>query len=161
MDTAIAHTLHEIFQQAGVVLGHGHVIEEEQRLSPATQGVVDTHRHQVDADRLVVAHGARHLELCAHPVGARDQDWVLVVSGEEAIGEVEAKQAGEPVGQGYDAGTEGPAQESRQPGHRLAINVQVDARIFIGDFRHKCSIIFATKAAKGLEEGLGPKTRYS
>ena len=43
---------------AGIVLRHGHVIEEEQRLGPAAQGVVDAHRHQVDAHR-VVWHASR------------------------------------------------------------------------------------------------------
>ena len=53
LDAAGGDALDELLQQRGVVLGHGHVVEEEQRLGPATQRVVDAHRHQVDAHRVV------------------------------------------------------------------------------------------------------------
>ena len=48
----------DLLQQRRIVLRHGDVVEEEQRLGPAAQGVVDAHRHQVDAHRVVPA-GAR------------------------------------------------------------------------------------------------------
>ena len=50
------------------------VVEEEQRLGALHDEVVDAHRDEVDADRLVPAGGDRDLELGADPVGGRDQD---------------------------------------------------------------------------------------
>ena len=78
----------------GIVVRHGHVVEEEQRLGPAAQGVVDAHRHQVDAHRVVHARQRGHLELGAHAVGAGDQHRVLVAAGEQRAGEIELKQPG-------------------------------------------------------------------
>ena len=49
------------------------VIEEEQRLGALDQNVVDAHRHQVDADRVVLAEREGQLELGADAVGAGDQ----------------------------------------------------------------------------------------
>ena len=37
LDAAVAITLDELLQQVGIVLGHGHVVEEEERLGPAAQ----------------------------------------------------------------------------------------------------------------------------
>ena len=97
LNAAVAHALHQVLQQSGVVLGHGHVVEEEQRFGPAAQGVVDAHGHQVDAHRLVITHRAGHLELGAHPVGTGDQYRVFILAGEEAVGEVEAEEAREAI----------------------------------------------------------------
>ena len=54
-DAAGRDALDDLLQQRRIVVRHGHVVEEEQRLGPAAQGVVDAHRHQVDAHRVV--HG--------------------------------------------------------------------------------------------------------
>ena len=48
---------------------HGQVVEEEQRLGPGADQVVDAHGHQVDADRVVAAGGPGHQQLGAHAVG--------------------------------------------------------------------------------------------
>ncbi len=54
----------------GFVVSHGHVVEELQRLGALRQHVVDAHGHGVDADRVVLVHLERQLELRAHAVGA-------------------------------------------------------------------------------------------
>ena len=56
-----------------VELAGGEVVEEEQRLGALHHDVVDAHRHQVDADRVVDARLDRDLELGADAVGAGDQ----------------------------------------------------------------------------------------
>ena len=94
------------------------------------------------------------LSLVPTPSEQETKHRILVVAGEEPIGEIEAKQAGESTIEREDSGTEGPAQQFRQPGHRLAIYVQIDAGIFIGDFRHSVYISstprrISTESAKG------------
>ncbi len=51
----------------------GEVIEEEQRLGTLYQDVIDAHRHQVLADRVVAVPLEGQLELGADAVGARHQ----------------------------------------------------------------------------------------
>ena len=138
LDAAVGDAVDDLFEHGRIVLGHGHVIEEEQRLGPAAQGVVDAHRHQVDADRIVPADRHGHLELRAHAVGAGDQHRVFVVPGEKLVGEIELEEAGEPVFQGDYAGGIGPRQQPRQPGHRLTVDFQIDAGILVGRFCHGC-----------------------
>ena len=158
LDAAVRDALDDLLQQGRIVLGHGHVVEEEQRLGPAAQGVVDAHGHQVDADRVVHARRHGHLELRAHAVGAGDQHGVLVVPGEELVGEIELEEAGEPAFQGDHAGRIGPRQQPRQPGHRLAVDLQIDAGILVGRFGHdrccrlpRIGVIVAVPAAIGRE----------
>ena len=49
------------------------VIEEEQRLRALDEDVVDAHRDEVDADRVVAAEPLRELELRADAIGSGDQ----------------------------------------------------------------------------------------
>ncbi len=49
------------------------VVEKEQRLGTLDQDVVDAHRDQVDADRVVLVHRECELELGADAVGPGDQ----------------------------------------------------------------------------------------
>ena len=49
------------------------VVEEEQRLGALHEDVVDAHRDEVDADRVVAVERERELELGAHAVGAGDE----------------------------------------------------------------------------------------
>ena len=56
----------------------GEVVEEEERLGPLHQNVVDAHGHQVDADGVVHTQREGQLELGAHPVGPRHQHRLAV-----------------------------------------------------------------------------------
>ena len=49
------------------------IVEEEQRLGALHENVVDAHRDEVDADRVVAIQCERELELGADAVGARDE----------------------------------------------------------------------------------------
>ena len=76
------------------------------------------------------------LELRADAVGARDQHRVLVLPREQPAGKVELKQPGEAALVRQHARRMGPPQQPRQPGHRLLVDVQVDAGVFVGCFGH-------------------------
>ena len=60
----------DVFEKFGIVVGEGDVIEEEQRLGPGAEAVVDAHRHEVDADGVVDAGHDGDFELRADAVGA-------------------------------------------------------------------------------------------
>ena len=53
------------------------VIEEEHRDRAACGDVVDTHRHEVDTDRLHTTHAPCQLDLCTDPVRARHKHGVF------------------------------------------------------------------------------------
>ena len=61
---------------SGVELAGGEIVEEEQRLGALHDEVVDAHRDEVDADRVVDAGLDGDLELGADAVVGRDQDRV-------------------------------------------------------------------------------------
>ena len=155
------------FEHGRIVLGHGHVVEEEQRLGPAAEGVVDAHRHQIDADGVVPADRDGHLELRADAVGAGDQHRVFVVPGEELVGEIELEEAGEPIFEGDYAGRIGPRQQPRQPGHGLSVDFEIDAGILVCRFGHICCwflaenwLIVAARTANGRDVSLGACRRF-
>ena len=116
----LADALDDLLEQRRVVLGHGHVVEEEQRLGAAADGVVDAHRHQVDADRVVPPGQLGHLQLACPRRRCRRPDRVLIVAGEQPAGEIELEQAGEStVRPALPAGVRVRCISARQPRHRL------------------------------------------
>ena len=79
----------------------GVIIQEEQRLGALDHDVVDAHRHQVDAHRVVQAGLDGDLELGAHAIGAGHQDGIAKARGLEVEQAAEAAQAADyaaPVG---------------------------------------------------------------
>ena len=54
-------------------LSGGEIIQEEQRLGPLHHQVIDTHRHQINADRVMNARFNRNPQLGAHAIGGRHQ----------------------------------------------------------------------------------------
>ena len=63
-------------------MGHGHVVQEEQRFGTAAQGIVDAHGHQVDSHRLVPPRGGRDLQFRSHAVSAGDEDGIVIFARE-------------------------------------------------------------------------------
>jgi len=51
----------------------GDIVEEEKRVRPLHQDIVDAMVHDVIAQRAIAAHGHGHLDLGAHPIGGSDQ----------------------------------------------------------------------------------------
>ncbi len=112
------YPLDDLLQSGRVVVRHGHVVEEEQRLGAAAERVVDAHRHQVDADRVVHAGQLSHLQLRAHAVGAGNQHRLLILAGEQGVGKIELEQPGESAVVGNHPRAVGAMQQLGQPGHR-------------------------------------------
>ena len=109
-----------------VELAAGVVVEEEQRLGALGEYVVDAHRHEIDAYRVVAPDLQRELQLGAHPVGARDQHRLAVIARD-------LEQRPETP----DAGEHAFAQ--RFPGERLDVfdefvpGVEVHAGVAVGE----------------------------
>ena len=74
-------------------LAGGEIIEEKQRLGALDHDVVDAHRDEVDAHRVVQAGVDGHLELGADAVGAGHQDGVAETRGLEVEQAAEAAEA--------------------------------------------------------------------
>ena len=117
-----------------VVLGHGEVVEEQQRLAAGAEAIVDRHGDEVDADGVVLAHQRGDLELAADAVGAGDQHGVAVVAGEEAGVVVEAEEAGEAAEAVEDARRVRAAEEGRHAGQALLVDVEIQAGGTVGQF---------------------------
>ena len=75
---------------SGVELAGGEIVEEEQRLGALHDEVVDAHRDEVDADRVVDAGLDRDLHLGADAVVGGDQDRVREAGGLEVEQAAEA-----------------------------------------------------------------------
>jgi hypothetical protein len=104
------------------------VVEEEQRLCPAHHQVVHAHGHEIDANRVVLAHEKGQLQLGAHAVGAGHQQRVLVVLGQRA-------QASEAAEISQDLGPHGALHVSLDAFNQRVARVDVDAGIAVGEFR--------------------------
>ena len=61
-----------------IELARGKVIEKKQRLCAVGKNVVNAHGHQINADSVVARSIDGELELGAHTVGPRHQDWAAV-----------------------------------------------------------------------------------
>ena len=61
---------------ARIQLAGCEVVQKEQRFSALHHQIVDAHRHQIDADRVVDAGLDRNLQLRPDPIGAGHQDRV-------------------------------------------------------------------------------------
>ena len=79
LTAALGHAADDGFDLLRLVVAHGHVIEEHQRFRALRQHVVHAHGHGINADRVVLVHLERQLELGAHAVGAAHQHRLLHV----------------------------------------------------------------------------------
>ena len=67
------HALDHVRGDVDVELAACEVVEKEQRLGALDEDVVDAHRDQVDADRVVAVEREREFQLGADAIGAGDQ----------------------------------------------------------------------------------------
>jgi hypothetical protein len=58
------------------------VVLQEQGLGAAHHQVVDDHRDQIDADRVVLVHGLGHRQLGAHAVGRGCEQWFAIAAAQ-------------------------------------------------------------------------------
>ena len=127
----------------------GEIVEKKQRLGALHQDVVDAHRHQIDAYRVMAPERKGHPQLGADPVGARHQHRLAVAFGHL---EERAKAA--------DAGEHTLAKRAAR--HRLdaldqgIAGIDVDTGILVGKGRGG-----VCRSAVGLiaHAGCGPSVR--
>ena len=104
----VAAGLRDAFQHRlgdpGFEFARREIIEKKQRLSALNDEIVDAHRDEVDADRVVPAGGLRDLELGADAVGGRDQDRIGETRRLEVEQRAEAAEARRRAGAGGGAG---------------------------------------------------------
>src|SRR5271166_1407770 len=101
------------------------IVQEEQRLGALHHQIVDAHRHQIDANRIVQSGLDGQLQLGAHPVGGGNQDRV----GEARRLRVEqGTEAAQPTQHAGAAG--GPCQRLDRLHQRLA-RIDIDARLAV------------------------------
>ena len=136
LHAAVADPFDEIARQGRVVLRHGEVVEEHQRLAARAKAIVDRHGDEVDADRVVLAGQRRDLELAADAVGAGNQDRMAIISSEQAGIVIEAEKAGEAAdypfppqngGGRQDARRVRPLEQGRHARQGLLVQVEVEA----------------------------------
>ena len=105
----------------GAELAGGEIVEEEQRLGALDDDVVDAHRDEIDADRVVDAGLDGDLHLGADAVIGGDEDRVL------ETGRLEIEQAAEAADLRVGAGPPGGAHEGLDRVHHGVAGVDVDA----------------------------------
>ncbi len=110
-----------------VELPGGEIIEEEQRLGPLRQQVVDAHGDEVDADRAVPPRLDGDLELGAHAIVGRDQDRVL------EAGPLQVEQRAEAAEIGIRAGPPRCLGERLDGLHQRVAGIDIDAALAVGD----------------------------
>ena len=74
---ALRNAADDLLHMLCAQLADGDVIEEEERLGTAGQHVVDAHRDEVDAHRVVLVCHLGEAQLRAHAVGAAHEDRVV------------------------------------------------------------------------------------
>jgi hypothetical protein len=113
-----------------IQLSAGEIVQEEQRLGALHEHVVDAHRHQVDADGVVLVELEGELQLGADAVGARDQHRLPVFLRDAAQG-AEAADAG------HHLAAHGALGERLDRLDERIARVDVDAGVAVGEpFRH-------------------------
>jgi hypothetical protein len=114
------------------LLGDGHVelparevVQEKQRPRTGRDHVVDAHRHQIDADRVVLAHRAGQFDLRSDSVGSAHQQGVFDVFRQPA-------QPGKTAHVRDHLGDPCALRQRLDPLHQLVARVDVDARVAVG-----------------------------
>ena len=113
----------------GLELAAGEIVEEEQRLGALHDEVVDAHRDEIDADRVVASGLDGELDLGADAVGGGDQHRV----GE--AGALEVEQPAEAADLGVGAGPRGRAHQRLDQLDHAVAGIDVDAGVRVGEAR--------------------------
>ena len=105
------------------------VVEEEERLGPLADKIVDAHRDEVDADGVDDAGVDRDAKLGADTVGRGDEDRIAVARG------LEVEERAEPAEPAHDARPQGAPRGGLDPLDQRVAGVDIDARVGIGEAR--------------------------
>ena len=117
----------DLARHLGIEPSRREIVEEEQRFGAGDDDVVDTHRHQIDADRVVAADRHGDHELGADTIGAGDQQRVAVAR----LGEVE--KPAESTERGIGTGARGRPCQRLDRLDQTGASGDVDARLFVCD----------------------------
>ncbi len=132
------------------------VVEEEQRLRALDQDVVDAHRDEIDADRVVAAERERELQLGADAVGARHQHGLAI-----ALRQLDQRAESADAGQHLRA--QRPLRERLDPLDERVAGVDVDAGIrgtTAGTAeRGRADVIGGRRGARNLASDVGRAAR--
>ncbi len=104
-----------------LVSADGDVVEEEERLCPAADDVVDAHGHAVDAHGVVSVHELGDALLGAHAVGAGDEDRL------PHPGKVGREETAKAADTGHDAGDKRALHMFFHEPYALVARLDVDA----------------------------------
>ena len=129
LTAALCDARYHLRDLCGLVFADCDIVEEEQRLCTAAGDVVDAHGNAVDADRVMLVHQERQLELGAHAVRAGDQNGVG-----HAL-ELRAEQTAEAAERTHNALDVGALD------HRLH---QLDCLVTCGDVYTGCLVALRT-----------------
>jgi len=83
LSTSFGDASDQLFESTGIKFANGDVVEQEERFGADAREVVNQHRHQVDAHRVVAPNLTRDLKLGAHAVGGGDEHRLFVLRGVE------------------------------------------------------------------------------
>ena len=109
-----------------VELSGGEIVEEEQRLGALNDDVIDAHRHQVDAHRVVAPGIDGEPQLGADPVGSRHQHRFSVAVERHLDQRAEAADAAQHLA------PHGAAHAGLDPLDQFLARIDVDAGVAIG-----------------------------
>jgi hypothetical protein len=127
---AVRDAFDDLGRHVDVELLADEIIEEEQRLGALHEHVVDTHRDEVDADRVVASKAQRQVQLRADPVGAGDEHRLA-----EALADLD--QCAEAADAGQHLRAQRPLRERLDPFDERIAGVDVDAGLAIGKGRRR------------------------
>src|SRR6185437_7323941 len=90
-----------------------------------TQTIVNRHRHQIDADRVVFAHQRSDFEFAADAIGGRNEYGMAIVAREQAGVVIEAEQTGETAEAIKDARRMRATQIRHHAGEGLLVHIEI------------------------------------
>ena len=73
--TTFSDARHQFLEASGIEFSDGDVVEEKKRLGTDAGEVVNQHRHEVNAHRVVATDQSSDFEFRADAVGRRYEDW--------------------------------------------------------------------------------------
>ena len=126
LPTALCDAFDNLRALVRIKLAGGEIVEEEQRLRPLHDKVVDAHGDKVDADRRMQAGFDGDFDLCSNAVIGCDQNRI----GETC--RLKVKQPAKPANFPIRAGTARRADCGLDPLNHQIAGIDVNARVGIG-----------------------------
>ena len=126
LDAALGDAANNLYRFLRREFARRQIVEEEEGLGALNNDIVDAHRHQIDADRIVLVHHEGDLELGADTIGRRDQSRLLVLSS------VQREETAKAAEVAHDLRTIGRLDQRFDHLHKAVTGININAGIFIG-----------------------------